>query len=675
MTMHRMIRFAVPLALAGALSPAAFAQAPAAASAPATLTKLERFLKIRTPGAPQIAADGTLYVRDWPDGIFQIYRVEGQEAKPGVKTTKLTNFPDGVGGYSVAPDGKSILLSHAVGGNENTQISWLDPKADAGKGKITPLLSDPKGQFGVNHWLKDSSGFLYTANDASPNDFHIYLYEFGKDGTPGKSTKLLSNPGSWSSPEITPDKSRALVAEFRSASDTSVYELDVKSGKLTEITILPKAANGEKVTAANDIVGYLPGYEEVFLLSDSDEGKAKLYIKNLKSGETRKAISALDQYEIDGAGMNREKTILSVVTNEDGYGVLRLFRLPALTPVPLPDIPKGVVGVNDLEGNTLIYSLNNAQTPGLAFLYNVPPTDVNNKMMPQSRQITFADTQGLDLSAFPLPELVKYKSSKDGLEVPAFVFLPPGYKKGTPIPFAVQYHGGPESQHRPTFGSSVQYLLSEGFGVMMPNVRGSTGYGRAFHMMDDYKKRWDSVSDGVDAAEWLVTNNYAKPGKISTWGGSYGGYMSVACLVEDQNRVDAGKRKERLFGAGINIVGIVNVKTFLEKTSGYRRKLREVEYGPLSDPDFLLSVSSMTQKDKINVPMFIAHGFNDPRVPVEEAMQLATALKDKALAQKNMGLMPRMFIAPDEGHGFAKYDNRLYFAQRMTDFLKETIGK
>ena len=83
----------------------------------------------------------------------------------------------------------------------------------------------------------------------------------------------------------------------------------------------------------------------------------------------------------------------------------------------------------------------------------------------------------------------------------------------------------------------------------------------------------------VDAAEWLVSNMYAKAGKVSTWGGSYGGYMSVACLVEDQNRVDAGKRKERIFGAGVDIVGIVNVKTFLEKTSGYRRKLREVHGG------------------------------------------------------------------------------------------------
>jgi dipeptidyl aminopeptidase/acylaminoacyl peptidase len=123
-----------------------------------------------------------------------------------------------------------------------------------------------------------------------------------------------------------------------------------------------------------------------------------------------------------------------------------------------------------------------------------------------------------------------------------------------------------------------------------------------------------------------------------------------------------------MFGACVDIVGIVNMKTFLEKTSGYRRKLREVEYGPLTDPEFLATVSSIHKVDKMQVPFFIAHGFNDPRVPVEEAMQLAIALKDK-------GHSPRMFVAPDEGHGFAKRDNRIYFGERSAQFLDETIGK
>jgi dipeptidyl aminopeptidase/acylaminoacyl peptidase len=176
------------------------------------------------------------------------------------------------------------------------------------------------------------------------------------------------------------------------------------------------------------------------------------------------------------------------------------------------------------------------------------------------------------------------------------------------------------------------------------------------------------VKDGVDAAEWLVKSGYAEPGRIATYGGSYGGFMSVACIVEDQERVERGERKQRLFGACVDLVGLVNLQTFLEKTSGYRRKLREVEYGPLTDGDFLASVSSIHRVDKLKVPFFIGHGFNDPRVPVEEAMQLATALKER-------GQNPRLFIAPDEGHGFVKLDNRVYFGERVAGFLDETIGK
>ncbi|MFN9991958.1 MAG: S9 family peptidase [Phycisphaerales bacterium] len=615
---------------------------------------LERFLKIRVPGAPAIAPDGTMYVRDWPDGIFQLYKVEGNAAGPGSKMTKLTNFPDGLSGYSLSPDGSKILLFHAVGGNENTQISVMDAKTLI----VTPAASDPKVQFAANFWMKDSSGFVYTGNAESPTDFYVYRFDFGT----GKSTRLLGKTGSWSASDISPDGSKLLVAEYRSASDSSIHELNVLTGELSLMN--PPVSGGG--TSACEWVGYMPDNQNALLVSDFVEGKARLYMRDLSEIEYSMPIPSLAEYEVDSAAMNEEKTLLAVVTNEDGYGKLHVYRLPSFDEVKLPDIEPGVVSLSSINGDRLIWSLSNSRTPGLAFTANAGEST--------SRQITMADTQGLDLSKFPLPELVRYKSF-DGTMIPAFVWLPAGYEKGKPIPFVVNYHGGPEGQHRPTFSATIQYLLNEGFGVMQPNVRGSTGYGRAFHMMDDYKKRWDSVRDGVDAADWLVANGYAKAGKIATYGGSYGGFMSVACLVEDQMRVDENKRTERLFGAGVNVVGIVNLQTFLERTAGYRRKLREVEYGPLSDPEFLKSVSSIHKADKINVPVFIAHGFNDPRVPVEEAMQLATQLKDQAFARKNMSLMPLLFVAPDEGHGFAKLDNRLYFTQRLSDFLKGAIGE
>ncbi|MGH7731901.1 MAG: prolyl oligopeptidase family serine peptidase [Candidatus Eiseniibacteriota bacterium] len=619
---------------------------------------IQQFLKIRTPGAPVILPDGSLLQRDWPDGIYQLYRVTPKATgtdvsyqSANVTRTKLTDYPDGLSGFSVSPDGKRVVVMHARGGNENTQLTQLD----LASGSTSPILANPSVQASVNEWLVDGSGLIYSANDASPNDFHLYRWDFAT----GKATKLLGEAGAWGAADVAGDGSRVLVHQFISASDVKCHELDVATGKLRDLTIRPPDG-----TAASNFVGYMPGERAVLMTSDYKDGMSRLYLKDLKSGAIKEPIPSLSRFELDGAATNNTREFLVVVANEDGYGVTYVYSLPDFKPLPLPPTEKGVTFPSNFRGSTLVWTRSNARSAGNAFATTFSKPG-KNAAPPVTRQLTWTEDQGIDLAGFPLPELVKYRAF-DGTEIPGFIYFPPGHQKGTPIPFVVYYHGGPEGQSRPGFSAALQYLLSRGFGLMLPNVRGSTGYGRAFQMMDDYKKRWDSVRDGVDAAEWLVQSGHAQPGRIATYGGSYGGFMSVACIVEDQERVDRGARKERMFGACVDIVGVVNLKTFLEKTSGYRRKLREVEYGPLTDPEFLLSVSSIQRVDKMKVPFFIAHGFNDPRVPVEEAMLLATALKDR-------GQNPRVFIAPDEGHGFAKLDNRIYFNERAAAFLEETI--
>ncbi len=653
----RLVFAALVLGASFGLSGLAWGQGASAPEARGTASKptLEQFLKIRTPGAPALLPDGSMLVRDWPEGIFQLYHVAPKDGSfaPGKATfKKLTSYTDGLAGYTLSPDGTKVVLFHAFGGNENTQLTLMDPKS----GATWPILENPKAQAAVNLWLPDSSGIIYSANDTSPSDFYLYRYDFAAGGT-GKATRVLAKEGSWSASDISKDGSRLLVSNFKSASDTTVYELSIKTGELREITVKPEGG-----TAACEAVGYLPGDAQVLLTSDANAGLLQLFVRDLATGKVSQPLPDLAKFELDGARMSEEKDLLAVAVNEDGFGVPRVYSLADFKPLPMPEVEKGVVSAGRLQGRSLTWTINNARKPGLAFA-----TTWDKANQPATKQLTYVESQGVDLNTFALPELVKYKAF-DGTEIAAFVFTPAGFKKGTPIPFVVNYHGGPEGQSRPTFSATIQYLVSEGFGVMLPNPRGSTGYGREFQMMDDYKKRWDSVKDGVDAAEWLVKSGYATPGKIATYGGSYGGFMSVACLIEDQERVDAKQRQERLFGAGVDVVGIVNVKTFLEKTSGYRRKLREAEYGPLSDPEFLASVSSINRIEKLNVPMFIAHGYNDPRVPVEEAIQLALALKTR-------NIPTQLFIAPDEGHGFQKYDNRLIFTSRMVNFLKSTIAQ
>jgi dipeptidyl aminopeptidase/acylaminoacyl peptidase len=194
--------------------------------------------------------------------------------------------------------------------------------------------------------------------------------------------------------------------------------------------------------------------------------------------------------------------------------------------------------------------------------------------------------------------------------------------------------------------------MLNGYGVLAPNIRGSSGYGRDYVRLDDYKKRKDSIRDIYHAAVWLLEKGYAEEGRIGIKGGSYGGYVTLAALVDYPD----------MFGAGIDNIGIANFVTFLQNTAEYRRAIREAEYGPLTDPEFLTEISPLTNADRIKAPLLVVHGANDPRVPVGEARQIAEAV------QANGGIA-ELLIFPDEGHGTAKLSNRLTYYRRMVEFL------
>jgi dipeptidyl aminopeptidase/acylaminoacyl peptidase len=623
------------------LSLVTLAEAPAQATPaverrPGTLVhaapSMERFMKIRAPSSPTLAPDRALYVIDWPDGINQLYRRPAHVPIDG-PMEKLTRFEDGINSYSLSPDGRTIIVSAATGGSEQNDLHRLDTAT----GTIEPLHVDPSVVYGFQRWLHDSSGFVYSANDASPSDFHLYRHDLES----GTSKTLLDRGGYWVAADVAADGRRLLVGRYRSASQADTFELDGETGALSSIDFDGGAFNWP--------VAYMPGETSAAFISDSEDGIRRLFVRDFVSGELSKPLPDLDAFPIEGGVVNTHRTLGAIAYNEGGYGSVRIVALPTFETVPMPEIERGVVGDLDFRGRYLSWTLSNARTPGLAYFCKAARSS-------EAVPLTVADDQGIDLSRFTLPRLVEYESF-DGRAIPAFLYTPPGHEPGTPIPFVVYFHGGPEGQTRPRFSRTVQYLLTRGFGVMQPNVRGSTGYGRAFHRLDDYRNRWDSVRDGAEAARWLVRERYAEAGRIAAYGGSYGGFMAVAAVIEGAD----------VFGASVNVVGIVNFRTFLEQTKDYRRALREAEYGPLSDPEFLESISPINRLDEIRVPMLIAHGLNDPRVPVGEAMQLAVGLQRR-------GYDPELLFFPDEGHGFAKLENRLLFYERMAKFLEREIG-
>jgi dipeptidyl aminopeptidase/acylaminoacyl peptidase len=408
---------------------------------------IERFMKIRAPGSPTLASDGTLYAIDWPDGIDQLYR-----RRPGAGVDapmeRLSDFPDGASGYSLSPDERVLIVSAAVGGNEQDDLYRLDLQS----ARLEPIVANPDVVDELQDWLPDSSGFIYTANDRSPADFYIYRYDLAT----GQSTPLLEREGSWSVVDVSGDGRRVLAARYISASHAEAYELELATGRLTSLDLQAGVYNWP--------AGYLPGEDRAIIICDMEEGIARLFVRDLRSGQWTKPLPELDPYPIDGSAMNPQRTLTAVTFNEGGYSTMRLYDPSSFRAIPLPPIEKGMVGSVDIRGETLTWTLSNTRNPGLAYSWRP------GERTP--RQLTVADEQGIDLSRFTLPQLVAYRSF-DGREIPAFLFTPPGHKAGTPISFVVNYHGGPEGQHRPGFNRTVQYLLSEGFGVMQPNVPAS----------------------------------------------------------------------------------------------------------------------------------------------------------------------------------------------------------
>ena len=224
----------------------------------------------------------------------------------------------------------------------------------------------------------------------------------------------------------------------------------------------------------------------------------------------------------------------------------------------------------------------------------------------------------------------------------------------------IEIHGGPEAQARLDFSGRYNYVINElGVALIEPNVRGSTGFGKTFHKLDNDRLREDSVKDIGALLDWIATQPDLDPARVVVQGGSYGGYMTNAVAMH---------YSDRLRGA-IPTVGISNFVSFLEHTESYRRDLRRSEYGDERDPamrEFLLSISPLTNAQKITVPLLVVHGRNDPRVPVQEAEQIAATVGRNGVPVWTM-------IAENEGHGFGKKENADYLFYARVLFLEKFL--
>jgi dipeptidyl aminopeptidase/acylaminoacyl peptidase len=321
----------------------------------------------------------------------------------------------------------------------------------------------------------------------------------------------------------------------------------------------------------------------------------------------------------------------------------------------LPALPRGrIYGLHfDPEGTKLGLVLNTPQHPGDVFTLDL-----------SSREIvrwTFSEVGGLKGEDLVTPELIRYETfdQVDGQPrtTSAFYYRPRG---SGPFPVLIDIHGGPERQARPSFNSLRQYFIKElGIAVLRPNVRGSSGYGKSYLLLDNGYKREDSVRDIGALLDWIAEQPELDSDRVVLFGSSYGGYMVLGSMTHYNHRLRAAIEK----------YGISNFVTFLENTKDYRRDLRRAEYGDERDPqmrEFLTQISPTSNAAKITKPLFIFQGLNDPRVPVTESEQMVENIREN-------GGVVWYLLAKDEGHGLSKKTNRDYFNSAVILFLERFL--
>jgi dipeptidyl aminopeptidase/acylaminoacyl peptidase len=590
-------------------------------------------------------------LRSWSaDGDFMIISTRFGETsqfhkltKPGGARQQITFFNEPVGAGSMNPDNShnGFLFTKDVGGGEFYQIFHFDLNNGSYR-----MLTDGKSRHGSPMWSNKGDRFVYYSTKRNQKDWDIVVATADKVD---EGRIVLQEGGTWVATDWSPDDSKLLVLRYISANESYYHIVDVASGRLEQI-------NPDAGKIAYGGAQWSKDGKAVFFTADIGSEFQHLFRYDLASKAIKDLTPAL-KWNVSGVEMAPDGGVLLFTTNEDAMSKLYLMDLEDYAYAPVKNVPVGQVYNLSFHpnGKDVGMVINTPKTPGDVFVYNLDSKSFT--------RWTYSEVGGLNTDAFVTPELIRYPTfDKDGdkpREIPAFVYRP---KTKGPHPVLISIHGGPEAQYNPYFSSTLQYWVNElGIAVIAPNVRGSSGYGKAYLQLDNGFLRENSVKDIGALLDWIEEQPGLDKDRVGVIGGSYGGYMVLASMVHYNDRL----------ACGIDIVGISNFVTFLKNTKDYRRDLRRVEYGDERDPEmnaFLEKISPNNNADKINKPLFVVQGLNDPRVPVGEAEQIVKAVRDN-------GGKVWYLLAKDEGHGFRKKKNRDYYNQAVVLFLQQHLVK
>jgi dipeptidyl aminopeptidase/acylaminoacyl peptidase len=558
---------------------------------------------------------------------------------PGGERQQLTFFADSVSTARFHPNrGDYIVFMKDIGGGEWFQLY----RYDVDTGNVT-LLTDGKSRNILGPWSSKGDRIAYVSTRRTGQDTDLWVM----NPADPKSDHLLTQlkGGGWEPADWSPDDKYILLSEEISINESYLWLVNTETGEKTELT---PHGGSEKVSYG--AARFSKDGKGVYVTTDLDSEFQRLALLDMQ-GKNPTFLTSDIPWDVQDFEISDDGKRIAFITDEEGLDVLRVMDTATHKAKRVAKTPEGVMsGLRwHHDGHDLAFAVANAQSAGDCYSVDVASGAVERWTHSESAVKT---------DAFPNAELVRWKSF-DGKMISGFLYKPAAKFFGK-RPVLVVIHGGPEGQSQPVFLGRANYYLNElGIALIYPNVRGSTGYGKTFSLLDNGFKREDTYKDINALFDWIGSRSDLDADRIGVTGGSYGGHMTLAISTFYSDRIRCS----------VDIVGMSNLVTFLQHTEAYRRDLRRVEYGDERDPkmhDFLEKIAPMNNIEKIKKPMMVVAGKNDPRVPVSESEQIVEALKKQ-------GTPVWYLMAKDEGHGFRKKPNADFQFYSTVEFLQKYL--
>ncbi len=582
--------------------------------------------------SPGFSKDGQTIFHLRGAGLPQVWAMD----RDGGNARVLSHHDEKVAFLRRSPVSDRLVWGIDAGGDERQQFWMLDPG-----GTPVALTDAPKVIHDFGAFAPDGGRIAYTANDRDERFFDLCT----RDLTTGALVRLHETTGTISASGWTATGDRIVLTADRSSSDQALWIVDAATGAARELP-RPGLARYASVRWTSDGSS---------LMGLTDQGGAdfmRLCRIDPETGEADPVFAPAGR-DVDAWSLSPDGSLLATVENDRGWGTLRVgvAGTEREAVAGLPGLVSDLAWAPD--NSALAFCAQGPAAPPGIWLFDVAARTPH----PVWQADPLAEA-GIDPAGFVIPDLVSW-TSPDGTTIPGWFARPRGIPPATGFPSVVWVHGGPASQTRPNWRPDIQMLLDQGFAILMPNVRGSTGYGRAAMESDDFEKRPAAVDDLAAGHAWLAAQPGIDPARIGIMGQSYGGWMVLAAITQHPE----------LWRAAVDYYGIADFVTLLRDTGPWRRDHRAREYGfPGTHAELFQRISPIHHVERVVAPLLVCHGNRDPRVPIGESEQFVTAMHER---QKRV----RYEVFDYAGHGFIRPDHRRRVWQAVADhFAKHLAG-